>query len=64
MPYPPVPASVALPDDDELLDQLTNAVMNDGSPGFPTSCPQKCEVEPDGQCPHGHPSWLRRYRLI
>jgi len=23
-----------------------------------------CQVEPDGVCPHGHPSWLRYFRLI
>ncbi len=24
----------------------------------------RCEIEPDGVCPHGHPSWLRRLGLI
>lgn len=23
-----------------------------------------CTVEPDGYCPHGHPSWLLRLRMI
>lgn len=23
-----------------------------------------CQVEPDGECPHGHLSWLRFYELI
>jgi len=23
-----------------------------------------CRVEPDGRCPHGHPSWLIRLGLI
>jgi hypothetical protein len=23
-----------------------------------------CEVEPDGICPHGHPSWLLKLGLI
>jgi hypothetical protein len=23
-----------------------------------------CEVEPDGVCVHGHPSWLRRLAVI
>ena len=23
-----------------------------------------CTVEPDGMCPHGHPSWLLRMGLI
>ena len=23
-----------------------------------------CEVEPDGMCPHGHPSWLLQLGMI
>ncbi len=23
-----------------------------------------CAVEPDGTCPHGHPSWLRVYGIL
>jgi hypothetical protein len=23
-----------------------------------------CDVEPDGQCPHGHPSWLIRLEIV
>ncbi len=23
-----------------------------------------CQVEPDGTCPHGHPSWLLRLGLV
>lgn len=23
-----------------------------------------CDIEPDGICPHGHPSWLLRLGLI
>lgn len=23
-----------------------------------------CTVEPDGVCPHGHPSWERRWGMI
>ncbi len=23
-----------------------------------------CSVEPDGECPHGHPSWILRLGLI
>ena len=23
-----------------------------------------CRVEPDGECPHGHPSWLIRLGMI
>ncbi len=29
-----------------------------------TSCAEYCEVEPDGICPHGHPSWLLRWGMI
>jgi hypothetical protein len=30
----------------------------------PTRCPEGCEVEPDGECPHGHPSVLVAAGLI
>ena len=26
--------------------------------GCEAACPYGCWVEPDGTCPHGHPSWL------
>ena len=29
-----------------------------------TDATDGCEVEPDGVCPHGHPSWLIRLRLV
>ena len=36
--------------------------MDDG--GCTTSCEEECWVEPDGECEHGHPSWLLRMGLI
>jgi hypothetical protein len=40
------------PDTDELMDQISEqgTVM--------AACIEGCEVEPDGWCPHGKPSWL------
>ncbi len=37
------------PDMDELMSMEMDGIVEstDG-----------CEVEPDGMCPHGHPSWL------
>jgi len=32
--------------------------------GCEAACPHHCWVEPDGTCPHGHPSWLLRMGLI
>jgi len=29
-----------------------------------TDCPEGCEVEPDGKCPHGYLSALRTSELI
>ena len=50
----PVP-TVEEPDEDQLeawmIDDICEA--SDG-----------CIVEPDGVCPHGHPSWLRRMGLV
>ena len=31
---------------------------------YPALCSEGCEVEPDGQCPHGAPSLLLALRLI
>jgi len=49
------------PTEDELLEMLQDAVM-DTEVCFETS--DGCEVEPDGTCCHGHPTWLVRYALI
>ena len=35
---------------DELEAQLMSGVVE-------AACPESCEVEPDGHCPHGHPAW-------
>jgi hypothetical protein len=39
------------PDLDTLIEW-----MDEG--GCEADCPHGCWVEPDGTCPHGHPSWL------
>jgi len=31
---------------------------------IPTACPEGCEVEPDGTCPHGYRSYLLVCGLI
>jgi len=43
------------PTDEELIEMGSDSVCEatDG-----------CTVEPDGVCPHGHPSWLLYYGLI
>ena len=43
------------------IDELREAVF-DGHCG--AACPYGCEVEPDGYCKHGRPSWLLYYGLI
>ena len=53
--------TVERPTRDQLEGMLLDAVM-DTQCAFPTS--DGCEVEPDGRCEHGHPTWLRRYGLI
>jgi hypothetical protein len=47
--------TVEKPSLDDLMDQESDGVVEttDG-----------CEVEPDGMCEHGHPSWLMRLGLI
>lgn len=32
--------------------------------GCEAACPHSCWVEPDGRCPHGHPSWLLKLGMI
>jgi len=36
-------------------DDAVRAVCLDGE-NCPTACPEGCEVEPDGYCPHGYPA--------
>jgi hypothetical protein len=45
-----------LPDEEELLEWLDE--------GGGCQALDGCWVEPDGQCPHGLPSWLRALRMI
>ena len=45
------------PSIDELMEYA-----QDG--GCTTSCAEECWVEPDGECEHGHPSWMLRMGLI
>ena len=44
----------------ELLEDL----MSQDSGVCPALCPEGCEVEPDGTCPHGRPSVLIAMGLI
>ena len=32
--------------------------------GCEAACPHRCWTDPDGVCPHGHPSWLLKLGLI
>jgi hypothetical protein len=43
------------------LDELIEYAQ-DG--GCTTSCEEECWTETDGECEHGHPSWLLRMGLI
>ncbi len=41
------------------FDDAMAALRDEASDGVvSTPCPDGCQVEPDGECPHGHPSWL------
>lgn len=42
--------------DEEQLTEWTYDSVCDATDG--------CTVEPDGVCPHGHPSWLIHFGLI
>jgi hypothetical protein len=53
-PEPEVPA----PDMEETLEE---SLFDSGTT---SSCSDECWVEPDGVCPHGHPSWLLRWGII
>jgi len=45
-----------MPDEEQLLEWLEE--------GGGCQALDGCWVEPDGQCPHGLPSWLRALRMI
>ena len=42
------------------LASLEKAMDNDGA----VKATDGCRVEPDGVCPHGHPSWLLKLGMI
>ena len=43
------------PQTQEGLMELVEEIMTDER-NSPALCSEGCEVEPDGHCPHGHPS--------
>lgn len=45
--------TVEEPTDDELEEMVMGLTM------APVTATDGCEVEPDGECPHGHVSWPR-----
>ena len=45
-PKPTIPE----PDQDMVADWILDVTLPEATDG--------CTVEPDGTCPHGHPSWL------
>jgi len=51
------PAPTTEPPDDETLAEW---LFGDGD----CEATDACIIEPDGVCPHGHPSWLRKLGLI
>lgn len=59
MPYPK--PTVPVPGEDIVLEMLRAAVL-DTETHFETS--DGCEIEADGTCCHGHPTWLVRFGLI
>lgn len=46
-------------DDEPDTEQLTRWAMDSV-----VGATDGCQVEPDGVCPHGHPSWFLRLGLI
>ena len=44
------------------FDDLLEAYANDSV--MPALCSDGCQVEPDGHCPHGHPSLLVALGMI
>ena len=51
-PEPTVPAP-------DQVETLQNSFLNSGC-----EATDGCWVEPDGICPHGHPSWLLKWGYI
>ena len=49
----------------EKLDEIGEDIFTMGSRStVPACCEADCEVEPDGHCPHGHPSVLLDVGII
>lgn len=48
-----------VPEPDQL-EELEATIMGDEN----ATATDGCDVEPDGTCEHGHPSWLLRWGLI
>ncbi|MDH3662242.1 MAG: hypothetical protein OEU92_19810 [Alphaproteobacteria bacterium] len=44
------------PGDDDIVAMLTDQIETEATDG--------CHVDPDGVCPHGHPSWLVVLKLV
>lgn len=55
-PRPRWPRPTVKPPTDRTLERWCNGSSAKATDG--------CKVEPDGVCPHGHPSWLIRYGYI
>lgn len=49
--------------DGRPLEELLQAIVLDDE-NAPALCEDGCEVEPDGHCPHGHPSILLALGMI
>ena len=48
----------------EAQERLMRDILFDFVIGVETACPEGCEVEPDGKCPHGYRSVARVLGLI
>lgn len=46
------------------LEAVQRAHLFGGASGIPACCTCGSYVEPDGECPHGNPSILRKEKLI
>lgn len=55
MPNWPAPLTPE-PSEDELEDWVFDRSLPEATDG--------CNIEPDGICPHGHPSWMLRLGII
>jgi hypothetical protein len=53
--------TIPVPSEDEIIQMLQDHVL-DNMWSFETS--DGCEVEADGKCCHGHPTWILRAGYI